>query len=464
MAFALNSGANAFLFMDFATTPDATKQLFGFCSSSDGDSDGSKVGRGSCEDAGGPFVQSTYSASLLAVVPSAIFVMIYIDRFNYVVSTMGISCNCTGAWLRWYSASVAAAGSHSLGRWLAIGSSALVGFAAAVCIVSYSSISVRWFPKHERTFATTCAVQSNYLGWAFGAVIFPYAIETTHDLLDVLFYQACVFTLFFLLYAALYRDNPTLHAAQHGSQHGSFALEVRTLYSSKQYVLQCMCYAVLAGVSFAIPSFQTTAFQKLDLTARDAAWTNFSFIFAGVSTGMLIGRLCTSPAYFSRTLKMMFLGTSLSLAGLIAMSWCQGLVPHRVFYGGLIFLMLACGATSLGFIGIALSAVVETTHPVSPELSGGTVEWWVQIWGFVLSEAGGSLADGQYAFPICGAATWLVTFLMFTGYRQEFNNSQGLDRGGGDGRVHGQEYKLIATADAAGSVQVSSTGAFPDNP
>eukprot|EP01048_Picozoa_sp_COSAG05_P014616 COSAG05_NODE_1674_length_4299_cov_4.620952_5_plen_126_part_00 len=85
--------------------------------------------------------------------------------------------------------------------------------------------------------------------------------------------------------------------------------------------------------------------------------------------------------------------------------------------------MLACGATSLGFIGIALSAVVETTHPVSSELSGGTVERWVQIWGFVLSEAGGSFADGQYAFPICGAATWLVTLLMFTGYRQEFNKS-----------------------------------------
>ena len=86
-----------------------------------------------------------------------------------------------------------------------------------------------------------------------------------------------------------------------------------------------------------------------------------------------------------------------------------------------------------------------------------------QLFGFCSSSDGDS-DDGQYAFPICGAATWLVTFLMFTGYRQEFNNSQGLDRGGGDGRVHGQEYKLIATADAAGSVQVSSTGAFPDNP
>lgn len=428
VAFALNAGANAFLFMDYVTQTDATKEIFGFCN---------QTAASGCGEAGGGFVASTYSYSLLAVVPSAILVMMYIDRFNYAVSLLGISCNCSGAWLRWYSTSVAADGFLYRGRGLALVSSVLVGFAAAVCVVSYSSISVRWFPPSERTFATSCAVQSNYLGWACGAVIFPYAVGTASDLLDVLFYQACVLTVFFLVFAAVYRDRKP--ATGHQPQHSSFTAEVRTLCHSRQYVLQCMCYAVLAGVSFAIPSFQTTAFKSMNLTAKDAAWTNFSFIFAGVSTGMIIGRLCTSPAYFSRALKLMFLGTSLSLGGLIAMSWCQDLVSHAVLYFLLIVLMGLCGATSLGFIGIALSAVVETVHPVSSEVSGGAVEWWVQIWGFVLAEAGG-VADSAYAFQICAVATWLVTMLMLTSYRQEFNKTgqggnsvTGVDRGSSDG-------------------------------
>jgi hypothetical protein len=47
------------------------------------------------------------------------------------------------------------------------------------------------------------------------------------------------------------------------------------------------------------------------------------------------------------------------------------------------------GASSLGFIGIALAAVIETTHPVSSEYSGGMVEWWLQIVGAILSQVRG---------------------------------------------------------------------------
>ena len=321
--FALNCGSNCFMWMDFVAIPESTKQIFGYCADNDGqDRTGllSDPGSGSANngemasdkeerhhrnecvlvgDTGTTFVGTTYSASLYAVVPAAILVMIYLDSHNFLVSTGGMACNCGGAWMRWCAVTVATSGSPELGRWCAILSSVLLGFAAAVIICSYSSISARWFPPHERTFATSVAVQSNYLGWCIGAVAFPYMQD--RDLSVLLLYQAAMCSVFFLLFVAVYRDNrhssekpgvtpenltkallqsPGLSGEQEAAG-SNFLEQVRALCANKQYMLQCMCYSALAGVSFAVPAFQTSAFALMRLTEQDAAWTNFAFILSG---------------------------------------------------------------------------------------------------------------------------------------------------------------------------------------
>ena len=208
----------------------------------------------------------------------------------------------------------------------------------------------------------------------------------------------------------------------------------------------------MAGVSFAIPAFQTTAFHTIGLTDKQSAGTNFAFIFCkprghcwhlgcilprvpamvvrtgGGVAGLVAGKKCRDPALYSPVLKTMFVGASVGLGAVVATSAVQEQLSPGLLYALLVALMVLCGTMTLGFIGVALSAVVETTHPCSPELSGGMVEFFVQLLGAGFTDGGMLL--GSQAFTLCAAAIWLTTALMLTAYRQEFRRS---GRGAVDG-------------------------------
>merc|ERR1719464_722117 len=99
-------------------------------------------------------------------------------------------------------------GHHEAGRSIAILSSVFIGFGAAVVISSYSLISARWFPSHERTYATTLPVMANYAGWCLGCVVIPYTIVTVEDMRNVQFYQGFVCTAIYVAHILLHREKP----------------------------------------------------------------------------------------------------------------------------------------------------------------------------------------------------------------------------------------------------------------
>lgn len=377
-AFALNSAGNAFMFMDFSTIPDPTKQLFGFCSaagSSSGSSADAIAGTAGdpCEEVGDSFIAATYSGILAAVLPALLIVMAFIDRYNLAVTIGGMAFNCLGAWLRWLSVHVAASGcAHCAkhGRVICIISCVCVGFGAAAVVCSYAAIPARWFPPSERTLATSIAVQSNYAGWCVGALLFPYAIADTADLERLQLYQAVAMTAFFVLFATVYRDRQQAGAYNEQwlkdphEEHMPFKRAMANLATNWQYVLQCLCYATLVGVSFAIPAFQTTALQSLNLDDKAAAWTNVAFIATGLVTGIASGRFCSSPSHFEPFLKLMFIMTSVGLLELVMIAeYGQHHLSPHVSYVLLVVGMAICGGGSLGFVGIALAAVGESAHP-----------------------------------------------------------------------------------------------------
>ena len=111
----------------------------------------------------------------------------------------------------------------------------------------------------------------------------------------------------------------------------------------------------MAGVSFAIPAFQTTAFHTIGLTDKQSAGTNFAFIFCGVVAGLIAGKKCRDPALYSPVLKTMFVGASVGLGAVVATSAVQEQLSPDLLYALLVALMVLCGTMTLGFIGIALS-------------------------------------------------------------------------------------------------------------
>jgi hypothetical protein len=111
----------------------------------------------------------------------------------------------------------------------------------------------------------------------------------------------------FAAFCVVYKENPGGSAAggtaAGGGSGGGFFAGMRALATNRQYMLQCLCYSCMAGVSFGIPAFLATAFHAIGLTEKESAWTNLAFIGTGVVVGLLAGKLCTNPRTYPRVLK-----------------------------------------------------------------------------------------------------------------------------------------------------------------
>ena len=254
-------------------------------------------------------------------------------------------CNFLGGWCRWLAV-------HEGSIAIAVLSSIFIGFSASVIICSYSSISQRWFAKHERTLACSIAVQSNYAGWCLGAVLIPYSVKDVAGLLAFQFWQGVAITLTLLLFLLFHREGPPGHTsnAEHEHEELSAGESLCSLLGNGQFCMQCICYAVLAGVSFGVPGFQTSAFSHI-LTERQTAWTNCSFILSGVVVGLAAGLFVKDASSFPSVLKAMFVAASASLVLLLGIFAVHTSFSHDTVFTLLLLAMAICGGSSLGFIG-----------------------------------------------------------------------------------------------------------------
>ena len=215
-------------------------------------------------------------------------------NFNYVTMFIGQSLNLAGAWLRYLAVQ-----NHSFAA--AVISTVFAGASASVVVCSYGVIAERWFRPSQRALATTIAVQSNYAGWALGSLI-GLILKGDQEryrqfaLLQAFFVSIC-FPLFLLGYRA---------APPHGVQDGETPKAVLGVQQSalllchnKQYCLYGVCYAVIGGIGFSIPSAQDVVFgtscYSTGYNTQHTTFTNLSFIVIGVLAGLSMGALIKEP-------------------------------------------------------------------------------------------------------------------------------------------------------------------------
>jgi MFS family permease len=151
-----------------------------------------------------------YSATLLASLPAAFPAMRYIDTHNYLVTFLGTASQVLAGWLRYIAI-------REENFSLVIVSSVLIGFGGSVIISTYTTCAQRWFPPHERTLATSIAVQSNYFGWAMGSVIVPSIVNEPgsgsfdvikEQFLNLALWQAVGCSLCLVTFFAFHRETP----------------------------------------------------------------------------------------------------------------------------------------------------------------------------------------------------------------------------------------------------------------
>jgi MFS family permease len=248
-----------------------------------------------------------------------------------------------GAWLR-----LIAAHAHSYA--LALLSTLSLGLAGGVIFTSITFLPERWFPEHERPFATALAVQSNYAGWAVGCltpVMFgkpgPDGEHTQTGMRTYLLWQALLTSLALPIYLAANTRGPRAKIATNAvssSAEGAGGVGVggnvvgvvgvvsaprtlsmresfATLCKRPQYLIHSTCYAVLGAVGYAVTgavdvcftsAFTTSAANGTAtsaFTSDHTMWLNFAFVLTGVLTGLAAGKL-TPTAWYGAVIRALF--------------------------------------------------------------------------------------------------------------------------------------------------------------
>ena len=445
---------NSWQFMDFASVSTLGKQIF------------------HTDDQG---LNWLYSASLVAVVVCSIPFIYLLEQHDstgsWSVMAIGVGCNVCGGWLRWLSVA-----NESYG--IALCSSIFLGFAGAAVIVSIVPLAEHNFPKETRTLATTIAVQMNYLGWCLSSVVLPSNSNTKIELQSMLWIQAILISVSIVLFSLFHRPRPfccagesssagagesstllpsdkpsttsshdtiastgTASTSSHGIQH--HWNQMMTLFSNRSFMIQCICFSTLGGISFALPAVQDELFLEVGLAQNLTKWTNLAFLATGVISGLILGTIFHSKniqpsnPYSMLTIQILFIVCTVSLSSLAVLASCADALSSNVVFGFALVLMSISGACSLGFVGIALPQAVAVARPVSEVYSASLVEWLLQIWGVIFAQwcagAGGSPAHHSNTtalspssssssldvvthssgFVICAASCAVATFGLF---------------------------------------------------
>ena len=385
---ACGSAMNAFQFMNFSPIADLSTGVFS-----------ATTGQ----------VSWLYSASLLSVLPA----------FFLAVRWTSAPATQRGALRAMHGLNLAAAllraGSAYVGSYaLAMASSVLLGVAASFVISAFTSVSQRWLPAAERPLGVSLTVQANYFGWLLGAVLVPYACVAKSGLVRLLEVQAAAAGLLFVL-AAFGAPEPPADGGAVAAEVAAADLDVappspkfglttavRELAARPRWLASCAAYALAGGVGFAVPAAQDIVFDEAcAFSPKVTALANAAFIAAGVVTGLALGFAHDAVERREAGCLLGLLGLGVAaIRGLAGAVLPTGLVPACDEYA-CVGLMAAAGASTIGFVGLALGEAGKSAgpNPAARVFSGGCVEWWLQVCGAAITQ----VASNRRGFETCAA-------------------------------------------------------------
>ena len=387
---------NAFMFMNFSPIVDLAMSVFG---------------------AKAQAVSWLYSASLISVLP-AFFVAVDAVSAPRTQRTALVALHALNALAAGLRVGAVVAGSYAL----AMASSIALGLGASLVISTYTAVSGRWLPPSERPMGVAALVQSNYFGWLLGAVLMPYVCAAKRGLVLLLAVQAGVAGLLFLGAAAAQpsaveaapparAEDAPLALTESGDQKPAEAFTLAAALvefrARPRWLVSCLAYAIAAGVGFGVPAAQDVVFGKVcGFSSKVDAVANAAFIATGVLAGLSLGAASDfADRHETAVLLTTLLAGALALGGLAAAVALPGACNEYAA----VTLMALAGASTVGFVGAALSEASKSAGPsrAARLYSGGCVEWWVQIFGAAVTQ----VASSKEGFIICAGVQLFATLL-----------------------------------------------------
>lgn len=367
-AVALTSFLNATLCMTFSTMEESSKAVL---------------------DEDGPGVAALYTVWLVVTVLGLGLAMYFVERYERATLYLCTLSTVVSAWLRWYGIA------HWRNRYFAsVLSEILCGIGAWPIFTLPGKISHKRFPKHEQTFATSFMLQANYFGWLIVSALLPLLVHDENSFMSMLLAQACIAAVcgvaVVLMYQPMTSEATALVADTPDSVEtltsSGFSQVFQSIYTTPFFGVQLVCYGLLGGIGFATPS---AIFFILDDRPSFAAAANAAFIGAGVLTGMLLGYYCKDPKTFGISLKSCHLGCALAVL-LCSLQVHLDMLDRGVASVVVLLLLSAvAGASSLGFIGIAIESLA-CSYPVKAAYICWAVESFILIFAAIFADRAAS--------------------------------------------------------------------------
>lgn len=363
-------------------------------------------------------VASLYTIWLGAVAAGLTVGTLMTDRFE------GIAI-CGSAVFNMASVVARVVGIHQRSYTLLVLSQLLCAVGAWPIFTLPGEVSHRYFPVQDRPFATSIMWQANYFGWLLG-LFWPWMFTTTEGLgmlfgIEATISIVCSFAaLGFFTVGKLQCLSPVFRTKERDGSSGHEGLSgfkhlFQTMTQQPKFALELISHGLHGGVAFATPSVIFFIFGHHNFSSKAAAAANGVLILAGNICGLWLGDRCKKPSSWHPVLKLCY-GVSLSTLLILGIFMGTGHLNGDSNLSLVIVLMLclACGATSLGFVGIG---VESTSLYQVPEAYVG---WFREF--VVLGSAAylAYVAVGSNGFTILAAAMGICTCSVFIALRTRF--------------------------------------------
>lgn len=332
-AVCLNTGLNAFIVINFSSVEVITQMAFAVSSDA---------------------VADLFSLCFLLIMFGIAIGLWMNDHCERASLTFSVLSNVSAAVIRWYSLRLRSYG-------MCMFSVLLSACGAFALLPLPSQLAHQRFPAHWRALVTNLIVQCDCLGFLLGAIVPAFCVNSVESFTTFAFWQALASIFIGFLFFAFYSPENKLNqvADDHDpSSFNGFVDIFKAFTSQPKFALSVASHGLLGGIGYAFPSaiFFILEDQQAESDSLNASqWgaaCNIAFTGAGCLSGVVLGIWCQDSSRFRPVLFLCYWLCMISFACCCLLPTVNSDTTSYV----LICLLGVAGATSVGFIGIAVEA------------------------------------------------------------------------------------------------------------
>ena len=279
-----------------------------------------------------------------------------------------------------------------------------------------TSLTVRWFPLHERAMAAGFSALAQYVGIVISMLVTPLLVGSDPSLLDygtgfekMLWIYAVVGVCASILFFLSFKEEPE-GIPFDNNERMSFRKGIQLILAHRDMRITIFLFFIGLGIFNAISSMTDSIAESMGVKDSDGL-IGGSMLIGGIVGAIIIPLLSD---FFRKRKLFLIIGLGGMVPGVVGISFAHafGHDPNQIYNIALLSaFILGFFVMSAGPIGIQYAA--EVSYPAPESTSQGILLWVGQLTG-MLFVAGMSIHNNQYLheFMLIFSGLSIVSFFL----------------------------------------------------